>query len=67
MCDDAPAIRRRRAGKGFVYLNARGGRVADPAVLGGGFVLEAAEMSRPSASTGLRAEEAAVLSLLRRS
>jgi DNA topoisomerase I len=33
VCDDAPAIRRRRAGKGFVYLDARGKRVADPAVL----------------------------------
>jgi DNA topoisomerase I len=33
VCDDAPAIRRRRAGKGFVYLDAKGRRVADPAVL----------------------------------
>jgi DNA topoisomerase-1 len=33
VCDDAPAIRRRRAGKGFVYLDARGRRVADAAVL----------------------------------
>jgi DNA topoisomerase I len=27
--DDAPSIRRRRAGKGFVYLDAKGRRVAD--------------------------------------
>ena len=33
VCDDAPAIRRRRAGKGFVYLDARGRRVADAVVL----------------------------------
>ncbi len=33
VCDDAPAIRRRRAGKGFAYLDAKGRRVADPAVL----------------------------------
>lgn len=33
VCDDAPAIRRRRAGKGFVYLDARGRRVADAIVL----------------------------------
>jgi DNA topoisomerase IB len=31
--DDAPAIRRRRAGKGFVYLDARGKRVADADML----------------------------------
>jgi DNA topoisomerase IB len=24
VCDDTPAIRRRRAGKGFVYLDAKG-------------------------------------------
>src|SRR5271157_5353850 len=33
VCDDAPAIRRRRAGKGFVYLDAKGRRIADAAVL----------------------------------
>jgi DNA topoisomerase I len=33
VCDDAPAIRRRRAGKGFFYLDARGRRVADAVVL----------------------------------
>jgi DNA topoisomerase I len=33
VCDDKPAIRRRRAGKGFAYLDAKGRRVADPAVL----------------------------------
>jgi DNA topoisomerase I len=33
VCDDKPAIRRRRSGKGFVYLDAKGRRVADPAVL----------------------------------
>ena len=33
VCDDAPAIRRRRAGKGFVYLDAKGRQIADPAVL----------------------------------
>jgi DNA topoisomerase-1 len=33
VCDDAPAIRRRRAGKGFVHLDARGKRIADAAVL----------------------------------
>ena len=33
VCDDAPAIRRRRAGKGFIYLDARGRRVADAVVL----------------------------------
>jgi DNA topoisomerase I len=33
VCDDKPAIRRRPAGKGFVYLDAKGRRVADPAVL----------------------------------
>lgn len=30
---DAPAIRRRRAGKGFIYSDARGRRVADPDML----------------------------------
>ena len=35
VCDDAPAIRRRRAGKGFVYLDAKGRRVADPTILKG--------------------------------
>jgi DNA topoisomerase I len=33
VCDNKPAIRRRRAGKGFVYLDARGRRVSDPAAL----------------------------------
>ncbi|HEY1452541.1 MAG TPA: DNA topoisomerase IB [Roseiarcus sp.] len=33
VCDDRPAIRRRRAGKGFAYLDAQGGRVASPAIL----------------------------------
>ena len=31
--DDGPAIRRRRAGRGFVYLDARGRRVANPDTL----------------------------------
>ena len=31
--DDGPAIRRRRAGKGFVYLDAKGRRIANPATL----------------------------------
>jgi DNA topoisomerase I len=29
VCDSGPAIRRRRAGKGFVYLDAKGKRIAD--------------------------------------
>jgi DNA topoisomerase-1 len=33
VCDDKPAIRRRRAGKGFVYFDAKGRRVEDPTVL----------------------------------
>jgi DNA topoisomerase I len=33
VCDDKPAIRRRRAGRGFVYLDAKGRRIADPAIL----------------------------------
>ncbi len=33
VCDDAPAIRRRRAGRGFVYLDPKGRRVADAAIL----------------------------------
>ena len=33
VCDDKPAIRRKRAGKGFVYLDARGRRVADATTL----------------------------------
>ncbi len=33
VCDDAPAIRRKRAGKGFVYLDAKGRRVADADIL----------------------------------
>jgi len=52
VCDDRPEIRRRRAGDGFVYL-ARG------------FVVEVVQASGAAESTGLRAEEAAVLALLR--
>ena len=33
VCDDAPAIRRRRAGRGFVYFDAKGGRIADTGLL----------------------------------
>ncbi len=33
VCDDLPAIRRRRAGKGFVYIDPKGRRVADSAIL----------------------------------
>ena len=33
VCDDEPAIRRRRAGKGFVYIDAKGRRVDDPAIV----------------------------------
>ena len=33
VCDKGPAIRRRRAGKGFVYFDAKGRRIADPGVL----------------------------------
>jgi DNA topoisomerase I len=33
VCDDKPAIRRKRAGKGFVYLDAKGRRIADAAIL----------------------------------
>jgi DNA topoisomerase I len=33
VCDDAPAIRRRRAGKGFVYFDPKGRRIADSAIL----------------------------------
>ena len=33
VCDSGPAIRRRRAGKGFVYLDAKGRRITDPDVL----------------------------------
>jgi DNA topoisomerase I len=33
VCDTGPAIRRRRAGKGFVYLDAHGRRVAEPRIL----------------------------------
>ena len=29
VCDSGPAIRRRRAGKGFVYIDAKGRRVAN--------------------------------------
>ena len=32
VCDSKPAIRRRRAGKGFVYLDAKGRRIADPGI-----------------------------------
>ena len=30
VCDEGPAIRRRRAGKGFVYLDAKGRRITTP-------------------------------------
>jgi DNA topoisomerase I len=33
VCDDRPGWRRRRCGKGFVYFNQRGDRIADPAEL----------------------------------
>ena len=33
VCDDKAAIRRRRAGQGFVYLDAKGRRIADAAIL----------------------------------
>ena len=33
VCDDKPAIRRKRAGKDFVYLDAKGRRIADAAIL----------------------------------
>ena len=33
VCDDGPAIQRRRAGKGFVYFDAKGRRVANPDTL----------------------------------
>ena len=33
VCDSKPAIRRRRAGKGFVYFDARDRRITDPAIL----------------------------------
>ncbi len=33
VCDEKPAIRRRRAGRGFLYLDARGRRVANPDTL----------------------------------
>ncbi len=33
VCDTGPAIRRRRAGKRFVYFDAKGRRLADPSVL----------------------------------
>jgi DNA topoisomerase I len=33
VCDNGPAIQRRRAGKGFVYFDARGRRVANPDTL----------------------------------
>jgi DNA topoisomerase I len=33
VCDSGPAIRRRRAGKGFVYLDSKGRRIADPDIL----------------------------------
>ncbi len=34
LCDDGRAIRRRRAGKGFVYLDHRGRRLSDPDIIG---------------------------------
>jgi DNA topoisomerase I len=33
VCDDGPAIRRKKAGKGFFYVDSRGNRVTDPALL----------------------------------
>jgi DNA topoisomerase I len=33
VCDSGPAMRRRRAGKGFVYLDAKGGRITDADIL----------------------------------
>ena len=33
VCDEGPAIRRRRAGKGFVYLDAKGRRITTPDTL----------------------------------
>jgi DNA topoisomerase-1 len=33
VCDSGPAIRRRRAGKGFVYLDAKGRRITDQDIL----------------------------------
>ena len=33
VCDDAPAIRRRRAGRGFVYFDAKGRRIGDTGLL----------------------------------
>jgi DNA topoisomerase-1 len=33
VCDNGPAIQRKRAGKGFVYLDAKGKRVANPDTL----------------------------------
>ncbi len=33
VCDNGPAIQRKRAGKGFVYLDAKGKRVANPNTL----------------------------------
>ena len=33
VCDDKPAIRRRRAGKSFVYLDAKGRRIAEADIL----------------------------------
>ncbi len=33
VCDSGPAIRRRRAGKGFVYLDAKGRRITAPDIL----------------------------------
>ena len=33
VCDDAPAIRRRRAGKGFLYVDVTGRRIANDAAL----------------------------------
>jgi DNA topoisomerase I len=33
VCDDGPAIRRRKAGRGFVYIDSKGKRISDPAIL----------------------------------
>ncbi len=33
VCDDGPAIRRRKAGKGFVYIDSKGKRISERAIL----------------------------------
>ena len=32
VCDEGPAIRRKRAGKGFVYVDGKGKTIADPVI-----------------------------------